>query len=979
MSKSQMNRSHFNSPRKRPRPQSVLRNPYAKPKSRTSSSNGAGVAEQRYRTPNHLAPGVWNRITPDKVFGNDSNVLSQDSSSFPEHDRGSSLREKLELTAEVGGISDCVRGTDPNGESEENSYRIRHQKGDELQEMAIDLARQGQNIFLTGKAGTGKSWTIRRMVATSGDKQIQLTAPTGIAAINIGGRTINSWGGFHLGEHYLDFNNMMAAQTREMIIETDTLLIDEISMVDGHFFDVLECMVAIIRCYDKWNMSDRLPKIKEKNAKLGGDKESIVSPYMLDIRWKNSGDGLGDLPPWGGLQLIVVGDFFQLPPVPNSSKNIEERLLEHGELEEQYDAEGMVGRQGSYAFESKTWRRSHLHTIELLTVHRQNEQAFFELLNAMREGRKDDLVQKHGAALRLLKAPLVPKGDGIHPTELHARNRDVDKINTRNLGQLPGLAEEFRSLDEVSLAYEHKLKLLGKYKISELGGMPYLYESIESSPASFALQQAHQELKKLETKKDKLKAMDAFDALVDMQPKLRECKSKVEDLEREEREKSEISLSSIVNYLKQKPSREEQQEASQEEQKTTSSPAKKPPPDPKTLLKNFSRFDEQLKRDFQLLEEHARARFFRNGCRVKDKIDLKDESQVMLLRNVDVKGGLANGSRGVLKEFVPLALYRRLLQHQIDKMSMDETDDEQKNSEPLESGESCNCIQTGMPCVCKFIDELKARKEENVMQTSVPDDSFSNPERPEPELGKDGVDLSINRETLQNLMAHLECLPKLALQAGQPKEKLLLEKIEVLDKISMSGMTTLPYVHFKNERKRLILPVKFTKEFRGCGVASRWQIPLCLAWAISIHKSQGMTIDSLHVNLKGCFENGQAYVACSRGESLESMTVTNFDTYQIKTSENVKEFYKSLNRSGKPYTKTWADSLVEFDKRHKRKRELVARYRDKVCGWCGAPCAVRQVRKKNCNEGKFFVTCSKANRGDYKHHFEWIPMESGQP
>lgn len=128
-----------------------------------------------------------------------------------------------------------------------------------------------------------------------------MTAPTGIAAINVGGMTIHSWGRFRLGEYYEDFNNMMSKETMYKIGSADALLIDEISMLDGHLFDVLECMIAIIRCYEK--VADKISKIK--HAAYSGN--TIMSQTMLDLRWDSVSEyGLGDIPAFGGMQLIVV-------------------------------------------------------------------------------------------------------------------------------------------------------------------------------------------------------------------------------------------------------------------------------------------------------------------------------------------------------------------------------------------------------------------------------------------------------------------------------------------------------------------------------------------------------------------------------------------------------------------------------------------------------------------------------------------------
>ena len=176
----------------------------------------------------------------------------------------------------------------------------------------------------------------------------------------------------------------------------------------------------------------------------------------------------------------MIGDFFQLSPVPNASEqammggdgdgdndndNGNESCCSEGFEWEQYDHH-KIGRQGSYAFESQVWERSQLHTVELEEVHRQadNDDGLLELLNDMREGNIDKLLlkQQHqyqhrvATAIDALRTPLPPRNDGIVPTELHARNRDVDRVNNFHLGRLTGQLQEFRSLDEVIM--DHELK-----------------------------------------------------------------------------------------------------------------------------------------------------------------------------------------------------------------------------------------------------------------------------------------------------------------------------------------------------------------------------------------------------------------------------------------------------------------------------------------------------------------------------------------
>jgi ATP-dependent DNA helicase PIF1 len=110
----------------------------------------------------------------------------------------------------------------------------------------------------------------------------------------------------------------------------------------------------------------------------------------------------------------------------------------------------------------------------------------------------------------------------------------------------------------------------------------------------------------------------------------------------------------------------------------------------------------------------------------------------------------------------------------------------------------------------------------------------------------------------------------------------------------------LPMIEFLNANDGTILTKQigredFTIEQGGREVAKRSQLPLKLAWAISIHKSQGMTIDCLEVDLRGCFEFGQAYVALSRATSLQQLRVLNFEPQQVKAHPKVVEFYRSLH------------------------------------------------------------------------------------
>lgn len=106
----------------------------------------------------------------------------------------------------------------------------------------------------------------------------------------------------------------------------------------------------------------------------------------------------------------------------------------------------------------------------------------------------------------------------------------------------------------------------------------------------------------------------------------------------------------------------------------------------------------------------------------------------------------------------------------------------------------------------------------------------------------------------------------------------------------------IPLVKFKNNRKYLAKPEKWIIKVPLGAIITRKQIPLKLAWAFSIHKSQGLTLDCVEMSLSKVFEAGQAYVALSRAQSLDSVRVLDFDAKQVWANPDVLQFYKLFRR-----------------------------------------------------------------------------------
>lgn len=241
-----------------------------------------------------------------------------------------------------------------------------------------------RSLFLTGKAGTGKS-TFLRYVSKNTKKKHVILAPTGIAAINAGGSTLHSF--FHLPFHPLlptdaRYSNRNMRKTLKysgdhikLLREVDLIIIDEISMVRA---DIIDFIDRLLRVFNK--------RMHE---------------------------------PFGGKQLLLVGDIFQLEPV---LKEDERRLVQ-------------PFYPSSYFFSAKVWQEMQLVSIELRKVYRQNDTAFINILDRIRENspRQSDLQTLN----RRVGANLDTHNGKLAIT-LASHRGTVDYINDRHLAELLG-------------------------------------------------------------------------------------------------------------------------------------------------------------------------------------------------------------------------------------------------------------------------------------------------------------------------------------------------------------------------------------------------------------------------------------------------------------------------------------------------------------------------------------------------------------
>lgn len=265
---------------------------------------------------------------------------------------------------------------------------------------AIDAVNSGKNIFITGKAGTGKS-TLLKIIRDNLDKNFVVLAPTGVAAVNIGGQTIHSFFGFRPDITFDKVLRKKSVKNPENFENLEILIIDEISMVRA---DLLDCVNQFL--------------------KMHGPKRNK---------------------PFGGVQLVFIGDLYQLPPVVSyKEKEIFSSLYE-----------------SPYFFDSKAFKETKFELIELEKIYRQTEEDFIKILNAVRNRSVDDELLTF--LNKNVNFDFEPHPDDGF-IELVTVNAKAEEINYKRLQKLTGKMYTYEGVidgdfDERSYPAPHILDL----------------------------------------------------------------------------------------------------------------------------------------------------------------------------------------------------------------------------------------------------------------------------------------------------------------------------------------------------------------------------------------------------------------------------------------------------------------------------------------------------------------------------------------
>lgn len=711
--------------------------------------------------------GVY--ASPARTFGNiplsqqaSQSAAARDSSNIPlsQPGRGSSQANA------VASSSSFCGACDPPTQST--------QKLDPGQQRAFDLVlKEGRNVFLTGGPGTGKSFTLRMIIAAlkklHGDSGVLVTAPTGVAALIAEGQTLHSKPGPGVPKGTTEaFGNMKSRSSFDFWRRVRVLVVDEISMVDAEFLD--------------W--------------------------YMANVP---------------DIQLVFCGDFVQLPPVPDKQgtlhneqhlkdcvraarrKDNDETRDEAGNCDPAYDDPsktnggwldmtkntpfGMRETTGKFAFQSMAWRAANFHVHHLLKVHRTREPMLLDALTDLRAGQASSpqIAQLIAATGR----PLPPR-DGVEATTLYPKKRNVAVENAQRLQMCDASsAQSFLGLDTVEIHED---------------APPWVSEG-------------------------------------------------------------------------------------------------------------------DLRGD----------NFFKEDCQALKHLELRLGAQVMLLRNElpDTTGTLmryptsrrlVNGSRGVVIA-LDYATPLRSDDRAVAGGGGGGGESPSSNSSVVQP--TCGCGNpAAWACPRKRCGNCCGgcpRHERDGcggmggggmsggMGGAAGAAAAAQPREADPRAGDDyhspPPPLPTGPPPPNALLppAWEEFSKRTGGEDGGGHTRCWRNRQTGEVKSTRPAPALYPVVRFVGRdssqpgRIKLVRPEPFEKHIYLKGTLTRTQVPLALAWALTVHKSQGATIDYLRVDLDGCFAEGQAYVAISRACSVDGLEIHRFSQACVKSSALVRDFYHAVD------------------------------------------------------------------------------------
>ena len=280
---------------------------------------------------------------------------------------------------------------------------------------ALRILNAGANVFLTGAPGAGKTYVLNQFVKQARQRgaSVAVTASTGIAATHLNGQTIHSWSGVGVAQVMTDtLLKQIKTRRGKRIRATDILVIDEISMMHAWLFDMVDQACRAVR---------RSPE------------------------------------PFGGLQVVMSGDLFQLPPVSNTRRD-RELVAPPPELVAMRERYAKAGRNpNGFVTESLIWPELNPVVCYLTEQHRQDTGQLLDVLTDIRQGTVTD-TDRQALDTRI---GVEPAGDDV-AISLYPNNRQADALNDSKLAQInePEHRFEAESSGQVSLIKRLKSTML---------------------------------------------------------------------------------------------------------------------------------------------------------------------------------------------------------------------------------------------------------------------------------------------------------------------------------------------------------------------------------------------------------------------------------------------------------------------------------------------------------------------------------------